>query len=175
MKRKPVYLIALTAVLAALTTVAIFYLRVPFANGWLHAGDVVILLAAVLLPTPYAMVVGALGGSMANILGTAFIWAPATAIIKALITVPFSAKQEKLITKRNLVMIAPYAAITIVGYGLYQWMLISMGALPAPDGAWAAVSFNLFGDVIQVLGNATLFVALAAVLDKTKFKQRIGL
>jgi len=176
MKRKHVYHIALTAVLAAMTTVAILFLRVDLGYGIVHLGDAVILLAAVLLPTPYAMVVGALGGSMANVLGAGgIIWAPATFVIKALITMPFSAKQKELITTRNLIMLAPYSAITIVGYALYRWLLIGLGTFSAPDGVWVAVVPNLVGDIVQTVGSAMLFIALAAILEKTKFKQRINL
>ncbi|MCL2531858.1 MAG: ECF transporter S component [Oscillospiraceae bacterium] len=176
MKRKHVYHIALTAVLVAMTTVAIFFLRVDLGYGIVHLGDAIILLAAVLLPTPYAMVVGGLGGGMANVLGAGgAIWAPATIIIKSLMTVPFSAKQPELVTPRNLAMLAPYSVITIVGYALYRWLLIGLGTFGAPDGVWVAVVPNLVGDIVQTVGSAVLFIALATVLEKTKFKQRINL
>ena len=174
MKRQSIYHIALTAMLAAMTMAIILYASMPWGYGRIHFGDAVILLAAVLLPTPYAMAVGAIGGGMANLLGDAVMWAPATVVIKAAITMPF-AKQDKMINRRNLLALLPYAVITLVGYGLYQWLLISLGSISAPDGVWVAITANLIGDTVQITGSSALFIALAKMLEKIKFKQRLGL
>ena len=48
-----------------------------FNGGYIHLGDALIYLAAVLLPAPYAMAAGAIGGGLADLL-TAPVWAPAT-------------------------------------------------------------------------------------------------
>lgn len=175
MKRKHVYHIALTAVLAALTTAMILVFFIPVGEGRMHFGDTIILLAAVLLPTPYAMLVGAIGGGMANLLGGAVLWSPATVIIKAAITMPFSAKQDKLVTKRNLFSLLPYAVITIVGYALYQLLLITLGVGQFAGLVWTVVFTNVLGDLVQIAGSSVLFIILAKVLEKVKFKQRIGL
>lgn len=171
MKRKHVYHIALTAVLAALTTVSIFFLRVPVGPGIVHLGDVFILLSAVLLPTPYAMVVGALGGGMANVLGAGgVIWAPATVVVKSTMTLPFGAKQNELLTPRNLLALLPYWAITVVGYAVYEMLFVSLSEV------WHVVLIrSAVSSTVQVLGSALVFIALATVLEKAKFKQRIGL
>ena len=178
MKQKSIYHIALTALLAAMTMAMILFARVNLGYDIFHLGDAVILLAAVLLPTPYAMAVGAIGGGMANILsGPAVMWAPATVVIKAAMTVPFSAKQNEMLTTRNLTMLAPYGAITIVGYGLYFLLLIAVGTIALEEGTtvFAALLASAIGNGVQVIGSSVLFIALASVLDKIKFKQRLGL
>ncbi|MCL2195254.1 MAG: ECF transporter S component [Oscillospiraceae bacterium] len=167
MKRKHVYHIALTAVLAALTTTLIIF-NVSTGAGIIHAGDAIILLAAVLLPTPYAMLVGAIGGGLHNIL---FIpmWAPATIVIKAAITVPFSAKQPKMLTKRNILALIPYALITLLGYGFYEVWFIT-------QGPWLEILLaSMLRNSVQIVASSILFIVLTALLDKTNFKQRIGL
>ena len=98
-------LMTLAGALTALTvifTAYIFHIPVGINGGYVHFGDSVIYLAAVLLPAPYAMIVGALGGGIADLL-TAPMWAVATVIIKMLIVLPFSSRSETLLTKRNLV------------------------------------------------------------------------
>ena len=168
--KKHVYYIALTAVLAAMTTVLIQFAGIPVGPGRVHFGDAVILLAAVLLPTPYAMAVGAIGGGMHNMMFNLAMWAPATVVVKAAITVPFSAKQDKLLARRNLLALLPYWAITVGVYAVYEMLFISL------DEAWTAILLrSAVSNTIQVLGSAVLFVAFAAVLQKIKFKQRIGL
>jgi len=175
LNRKSIYHITLTAVLAALTTAMILVFFIPVGEGRMHFGDAIILLAAVLLPTPYAMAVGAIGGGMANLLGGAVLWAPATVIIKAAITMSFSAKQDKLITKRNVFSLFPYAAITIIGYALYQLLLITFGVGQFAGLVWTVIFANVLSDLVQIAGSSVLFILLATLLEKIKFKQRLGL
>ena len=92
--------IAITGVFAALITVMTAYVcHIPVGTngGYVHFGDALIYLAAVLLPRPYALAAAAIGGGMADLL-TAPMWIPATVIIKMLITVPFTNKSAKIIT-----------------------------------------------------------------------------
>ena len=174
MRRKNLYNLVLTAVLAAMTTAMILVFFIPVGlDGRLHFGDSVILLAAVLLPTPYAMAVGAIGGGMANVLSSTILWTPATVIIKAAITVSFSAKQDKLLTRRNLLSLLPYAIITIVGYALYHLLLIALGIGQFAGAVWTVIFANVIGDLVQVAGSSMLFIALAALMEKLKLKQRL--
>ena len=168
--KKHVYYIALTAVMAAMTTVLIQFTRVVVGPGGVHLGDAVILLAAVLLPTPYAMAVGAIGGGMHNLLFGWAMWAPATVVVKSTMTIPFSAKQDKLLTPRNLLALLPYWVITVAVYTVYEMLFISL------EEAWTVILLrSAVSNSIQVLGSAVLFIAFTAVLDKIRFKQRLGL
>ena len=86
-----------TALMAAMITIFTAYIcHIPVGQngGYIHFGDSLIYIAACLLPWPYAMTAAAIGGGMADLL-TAPIWAPATIIIKALISIPFTNKSDK--------------------------------------------------------------------------------
>lgn len=65
--RKLTYCI-IAAMLAALTCVFTMFLKIPImgGNGYIHLGDMVIYLAASLLPLPYAMASAAIGGTLAD-------------------------------------------------------------------------------------------------------------
>ena len=92
-----------TALMAAMITIFTAYIcHIPVGQngGYIHFGDSLIYIAACLLPWPYAMTAAAIGGGMADLL-TAPIWAPATIIIKALISIPFTSKSDKIMTVRN--------------------------------------------------------------------------
>ena len=89
--------LTMTGFMAALITIMTAYIcHVPVGmnGGYIHFGDSLIYLAAVLLPRPYALAAAAIGGGMADLL-TAPMWAPATIIIKMLIVLPFSNKSAK--------------------------------------------------------------------------------
>jgi len=174
MKRKSLYYLVLTALLAALTAAltSVQILRQP--NGEVvHLGDIFALLAGCLLPTPYAMAAAAIGGGLADLFGSMPFWAPATIVIKAAVAGLMSAKRGRLLTRRNALMALPYAAVTLAGYALYNLLLVALG-LEAGEGTWAAIllasaSFN----TLQVTASIILFFAIAAALDRVGFKQKL--
>ena len=91
-KNSRIYNMAFTGLFAALITIFTAYIgHVPVGvnGGYIHFGDGLIYLAATILPWPYAMLAGAIGGGMADLL-TAPAWTLATVIIKALIVIPFT-------------------------------------------------------------------------------------
>ena len=161
-------LIAITGAMAAITilfTAYLFHIPVGANGGYIHFGDSIIYLAAVLLPTPYAMAVGALGGGIADLL-TAPMWTIATVIIKILLVLPFSSKNAKLLTKRNL--FAPVIAFLITGVGYYIAEAILFGTQ-------AALIASISGSIIQALGSALFFYIAAFALENAKIKKLIYL
>lgn len=157
--------ITTTALLAALITVFTAYIgHIPVGvnGGYIHFGDSLIYIAAVLLPMPYAFAAGAIGGGLADLL-TAPMWTIPTIIIKMLITLPFSNKGTRFVTVRNV--IATVIAFLISGTGYYIAEAILFGTK-------TAYLMSLSGSLIQSGGSAILFVILGLVLDKINFKTR---
>lgn len=154
-----------TALFAALTCVTTLYFHIPFGvnGGYIHIGDVMIYLAACILPAPYAMVAGALGGSLADLL-TAPMWAPATFLIKMLITLPFNRKGNKIVTCRNGFALCISGAITIFGYYVAECAIYGCIAVAIP---------SMLGNLFQSIGNSILFVILGHGLDCIHFKARL--
>ena len=159
-------LMTLAGAMTALTvifTAYIFHIPVGVNGGYVHFGDSVIYLAAVLLPAPYAMIVGALGGGIADLL-TAPMWAVATVIIKMLIVIPFTSKSEVLLTKRN--MIAPVISffISATGYFIAEKILF---------GSEVALLSALSGSLVQSGGSALFFYIGAAAFQSAGIKRNI--
>ena len=163
-KLKYITLTGLLAALITLFTAYIVHIPMGFNGGYIHLGDALIYLAAVLLPAPYAMAAGAIGGGLADLL-TAPMWAPATVIIKILVVLPFTSRNSKILGKRNL--IAPVVAmlITIIGYYLAEVILY---------GKEAAFIISVTTNLIQGVGSAAVFYALSATLDKAGVKALIA-
>ena len=159
-------LMTLAGALTALTvifTAYIFHIPVGINGGYVHFGDSVIYLAAVLLPAPYAMIVGALGGGIADLL-TAPMWAVATVIIKMLIVLPFSSRSETLLTKRNLV--APVISFFISATGYYIAEKILFGTEVALISAFS-------GSLVQSGGSALFFYIVATAFQSAGIKRYI--
>ena len=77
---------AFASVFAALTFLATAFLQIPIVGGagYVHLGDVFVLLAALMLPLPYALVASAFGAALADITSGFVLYAPATAVVKTL-------------------------------------------------------------------------------------------
>lgn len=154
-----------TGLFAAMITVMTAYIcHIPYGanGGYIHFGDALIYIAAVFLPRPYALAAAAIGGGLADLL-TAPMWAPATIIIKMLITLPFTSKDGRILKPRNIA--APFiaAVVSATGYWLAGGILF---------GSFEALLVSFAGSAVQSGGSAVIFLALAAALDKAHMKSR---
>ena len=156
-------LLSLSALLAAMTIVLTTFIKIPIGNGYVHLGDSVIYLASCTLPFPYALFVAATGGALSDALSGYVIYIIPSLVIKALITLPFSAKSAVILTKRNAFMLIPAGLIGITGY--FAAGLFFFGKSGAIIG--------VYGDVMQAIGSSVLFLVFAAALDKIRFKENI--
>lgn len=157
--------LTMTGIMAALITIMTAYIcHVPVGvnGGYIHFGDSLIYLAAVLLPRPYALAAAAIGGGMADIL-TAPMWAPATIIIKMLITLPFTSKSTKIVTRRNVIAAVLAYFISGFSYFLAEYLLF---------GTWSVLLVSMSQSLIQSGGSAICFVILGLALDKVQAKNR---
>ena len=177
-QKKYLQQMTLACVFTAAVAVMTFFIKIPSHNGYIHLGDSVIYLSACLLPTPLAMLCGALGGMFADALGGYIIYIIPTMIIKALLPLAFSRKKDKLLCKRNLVVLVPASLITIIGYYIAEACLLSISSgnffsYIITATPWVTAFYAIPGNIIQALGSAVAFIFIAIALDKIKIKDRI--
>lgn len=154
-----------TALMAAMITVMTAYIcHIPTGinEGYIHFGDVLIYIAASILPAPYAMAAAAIGGGMADLL-TAPMWAPATIMIKMLLTVAFTNKNSKIVNGRNMIALLAGIVITVGGYFIAEGILY---------GFTPALTVSAVGNIIQSAGSACIFILFGMALDRAHFKAR---
>lgn len=157
--------LTMTGLFAAMITVMTAYIcHIPYGanGGYIHFGDALIYMAAVFLPRPYALSAAAIGGGMADLL-TAPMWAPATIIIKMLIVLPFTSREGRILTRRNIA--APFVAAVVSAAGYYLAEGILFGSFIAPLASIA-------GSAVQSGGSAVIFLLLAAAMDKAHLKSK---
>lgn len=160
---KNIVLTALFAAIISVTTAYILHIPVGTNGGYIHVGDCFIYLAACFLPLPYAMLAGAIGGGIADLL-TAPMWILPTVIIKALLTIPFTSKTEKILNTRNVIALFVGAAITCGGYYVAESIMF---------GNWAAPLVSLVFSLTQATGSGILFVIVATAFDKANIKNKL--
>ncbi|MCR5600606.1 MAG: TIGR04002 family protein [Ruminococcus sp.] len=165
-------MMTLTGLFSALIFVFTAYIHVPTGAGYTHAGDGLIYLAASMLPLPYAIAAGVIGAGLADGLSGFAVWIPATIIIKAITALFFTNKSEKIITKRNLLAIIPSLILCIVGYSLYEGIVITKSLSAA---AIIAAFIQTPAYTVQVAASSVLYIVVGTALDKVGFKKKFVL
>lgn len=148
---------------AALTAAATFVvIPIPsMANGYVNAGDALVVLGAFLLGPGLGAAAAAIGSVLTDILYGYFIYAPATFIIKGLMALTAGYILLRLNRRQNVLpaILAALVAelIMIVGYFGYETLLYgfagAVGSLigNAVQAAFAVVaSVALYGALIRI-------------------------
>jgi uncharacterized repeat protein (TIGR04002 family) len=164
--KKNIRYITLTGAFAALITLfTAYFVHIPVGlnGGYIHLGDSIIYLAAAILPAPYSLLAGAIGGGLADLL-TAPMWTLPTVIIKMLIVLPFTSKNAKILGRRNLFAPVLSFILSATGYYFAEYLLF---------GTWGVILTSLAESFIQSMGSAVVFWAIAAAFDKVNVKARI--
>lgn len=147
---------ALFSALICLTTAYLFHIPLGANGGYLHIGDALIYLAASILPPSYALLAGAIGGAMADLL-SAPIWAPATFCVKLLIALPFTHTGSKIICTRNVIAVFLAGFASCIGYAIAEFIIY---------GSNAVIYLSLVSSFIQAIGSGTIYLLIGHALDR---------
>ena len=164
---KITYTAIFTAIILLATSVIKF--STGLGEGYIHLGDSFVYLTACILPFPYCLVAGALGGALADILSGYAIWAIPTMIIKMLNAIPFMLvcrkhKSSKILSKHTILMTFASGIITIFGYFVTECILYSV----------ASATLSLIGNTIQAVASGIIFIIIAKATDKINLKSKIS-
>ncbi len=169
--KKSLLKITYTAIFTAIIILAtsIIKFSTGLGEGYIHLGDSMIYLTACLLPFPYCIIAGALGGGLADILSGFAIWSIPTMLIKMLNVLPFAIvckklKTNKILCKQTVLMTVISGVITILGYFVAECILYSV----------ASATLSIAGNTIQAVASGIIFMIIATTLDKINFKRRIN-
>lgn len=169
--KKSLIKITYTAIFTAVILLSTLLIKFStgLGEGYIHFGDCFIYLTACLLPFPYCIIAGALGGALADILGSFAIWSIPTLVIKSLIALPFALvckknNSNKILNKKTAIMPIISGIISILGYFVAECILYSV----------ASATLSIIGNTIQAVASGILFYITATALDKINFKRRIN-
>lgn len=169
--KKSLLKITYTAIFTTLILLATSVIKFStgLGEGYIHLGDSFVYLTACILPFPYCLVAGALGGALADILSGYAIWAIPTMIIKMLNAIPFMLvcrkyKSSKILSKQTVLMTFVSGIITIFGYFVTECILYSV----------SSATLSLLGNTIQAVASGIIFVIIAKATDKINLKSKIS-
>ena len=168
--KKSLLKITYSAIFTALILLATSVIKFStgLGEGYIHLGDSFVYLTACILPFPYCLVAGALGGGLADILSGYAILTIPTMAIKMLNVVPFALvsrkqKSSKILSRQTVFMTIVSGLVTIVGYFIAECFLYSV----------ASATLSLVGNTIQAVASGIIFVIIAKATDKINLKSTI--
>lgn len=119
--------IVLVGLLAAITCIATMLIRIPTTKGYIHIGDSIVILSAIILGPIFGGLAASIGSFMADILAGYYMFAFATLIIKFLAAfgAGFVFKAMKHLKHIPLLLKVVVAGITsevlvILGYFIFE-------------------------------------------------------
>lgn len=154
--------LALSALFAALIFLATAFIKISILNGYIHAGDSMIFLAASILPFGWASAAAAVGAGLADIAAGFPVWAPFTLVIKFAMAALIRNHGSKIVTKRNIIMTFAASAINIAGYYFTEVILY---------GNWVAPVYGAFWNLFQFAAGVLIYVVIGAALDRISLKK----
>jgi len=132
-KQKPVFYMALLAVLTALTTTVTVAVVIPFptTSGYLNIGDTIVMISGLLLGPIGGLIAGGVGSAMADII-VAPQYAPITLVVKGcegLVVglISRSKRPAKRIQIRDIVALVCGAIVMLAGYFIAESVLFGTG------------------------------------------------
>ena len=168
--RKIVY----TSLFAALTLVATITVQIPISatNGYINIGDCVVIINGILLGPLYGGIASGLGSFFADALYGYWIYAPATFIIKMLMSVAVYYIYKSLSKSDNSYKIIHLTICGIIsettmilGYFIYEFVIFS----------FSAAIVGVVSNMIQGIANLVLSLVIIKFMHKTKIAEMINI
>ena len=162
-----------TAMMTAMVMIATTFFKIPNAMGYIHLGDGLVLLAAIILPKKYACFAGGVGAGLADIYGGYAVWAPWTLVIKIvmvlIVQLFFDFLTKRASNGKHIAKIAgiPFAELfayvlavlwTVSGYYVAQGFI---------SGNWIAPVADVPGNVLQAAVGSIIAILVSVTLGKT--------
>lgn len=159
MKSRSTQKITLIAVLIAFVTVAT-YIGFPTPGsmgGYVHIGTLVTFIIALKFGKEVGSLAGGIGAAIFDLFSLYTFWAPGTLIIRLIMgyvvgMLAESSEGQGKSWKKNTIALLVGGAILIVGYFIYQWLLLGLVGETNPDqiGIVAAIT-SIPGNLTQIL------------------------
>ncbi|MBQ7689372.1 MAG: ECF transporter S component [Clostridia bacterium] len=163
MKNDRIVRLVMTALFAAMTGVATLavHIPIPATQGYVNLGDGMVLLGAFFLGPAYGAVAAGVGSALADLLLGYAVYAPGTAVIKALCAVTAAVCMRLLYQKTKLAAVIAGLAgevLMVLGYFLYESTVLRFGLAAA-----GSIPANAVQGGVGLVAGAVLYHALCKI------------
>lgn len=169
--------IVITALMIALVFIAGSVIRIPTIGGFIHLGDCMVFLSAIVLGKRRGTIASAVGMALVDIISGYFMWAPFTFLIKggmayiagAILEKIGGSEKRALLKKEDLIAFVASGIFMVVGYFIAGVILAGfltddLGLI----GGLAIAVKDIFTNVIQVVAGIVIAIPLSTILITAK-------
>ena len=143
-----------TAMMAAITFIGIYTVKIPSLHGYSHMGDCMIFLSVLILGTRKGALAGGIGAALSDLLGGYMHWVIPTFIIKYIMATVMGLFIDKIMPNRK----GNWLIGSIVG-GIVQIILYTVGGVP--------------GLTSQTITGVVLATVLVVLFNKAGIMQKL--
>lgn len=174
-KNNNIRAMVLTALMVALTYIAGSVIKIPTLNGFIHPGDCMVLLGAVLLGKKRGALSGSIAMAFVDITAGYLIWAPFTFIIKGIMAYFTGVILDRIEDKTYRTHIIAFiigGIINVVGYFIGNIIIggIIIGTVSGFIPSIIYAGGLVLGDTLQSIVGIMLALILAPIAYKTRIK-----
>ena len=156
--------ITMAAILAVLVCIATMIIKIPSPlKGYINLGDCVVLLSGWILPLPYGFLAAGLGSALADVFSGYIIYAPATFVIKGLMSVVAycvfkgaSLRLNKIVSRITSAVLAEIVMVS--GYYIFEGFMY--GFIPS--------AVNIVPNAVQGIAGIIIGAILIQIFEKRK-------
>lgn len=156
--------IVISSLFAALTCVATMIIRVPsILGGYINLGDALVLASAFLLPRGYMFLSAGLGSALADLFSGYIAYAPATFLIKGLMTI-IAFSVYKALSKK----VKPLTSRILGGIAAELWMIIGYLIFESFLYGFVPSLVNVGPNAVQGVAGIIIGILLTNILKKSE-------
>jgi uncharacterized membrane protein len=162
--------LTLGGLMIALVFVTTFSIKipVPFTQGYIHGGDSMIFVAAILLGWKYGALAGGLGSALADLIGGYTHWVLPTLIIKTIMGALIGLIAQKSRNNKRLLSISQFLGMLVGG----TWMVLGYyGAAAIIYGSFIVPIYSIPWNILQFAIGLIIACLIIVALKKTSIQE----
>lgn len=154
------------AIMAALVFIATYLIKIPSLNGYIHIGDSMVIISALILGKKKGSLAAGLGAGLCDLLSGYMQYIVATFFIKAIMVIIICTIIEKLNIKNKFTYIISFimgGIFQTLAYSLFETLLYGF------SGGIASIP----GTIIQSFTGIIIALTLISILEKYNLFQKL--
>jgi len=174
MRKWDVRTIALVTVMMAVTATltSVVQIPVPATGGYLHLGDMAANFAALAFGPWLGFLIAGGGMAIADLIGGFLSFAPGTLVVHGLQAVVVACLGRNRKPWRMLLAASAGGLVVILGYFLYEWLILGTGSQEGMNAALGEVPGNILQELVGLIGVPLYVLVTRAYPPLARWAQR---
>lgn len=161
-----------TALMIAIIFISANLIKIPTLGGFVHLGDCMVLLSAVLLGKKYGALASGIGMALVDLYSGYIVWAPFTFLIKTLMAYIAGSLLENNHRKNYIIPFLVSGIFMVIAYFLSGAIIAYLftGETNNLIGAFLYSAKDIVGNILQIGVGIVIAIPLSKILYKQESK-----